>query len=186
MALYDQRTFKWRNDWWVGEVHSAFGAGWGDSVPAPTAERVIFTSLSDRSAPSRSAAIPPGWLNRLTHAALGSLLDAAEDWGSRFSMSPRNAPDADELSGLQQMTDDEGLTWVFRSVSRPVYSPTGTEMRPAVELICLDDSALRGEIGFADSTTFEHFLNIHGAEGVRSLIPLITQDKQEIRPSWNA
>lgn len=184
MALYDQRTFKWRDSWWVAEVHAAAGAGTGAGRAALFFEHAMFTSLSEPSAPSRSARIPAGALNRLSHRSLGTILDSAERMVSRFSMSPRNAPDADEFLGTPQFEDKDGLHWVYREVKQPIWTPQGGELRPALELICLDDSALRGEVVFNDSDTMHAYLTMHGDPGVRELVPLVTREFQELEPDW--
>ncbi|HEU4561577.1 MAG TPA: hypothetical protein VFS20_27375 [Longimicrobium sp.] len=125
-----------------------------------------------------------GTLNRLSHRSLGAILDSAERMVSRFSMSPRNAPDADEFSGTPQFQDKDGLHWVYREVKQPIWTPQGGELRPALELICLDDSALRGEVVFNDSDTMYAYLTMHGDSGVRELVPLVTREFQELEPDW--
>jgi hypothetical protein len=185
MALYDQRTFKQGDTWWVAEVHTAAGAGIGLGRPQLFFERVFFTNLSDPDAPSRSIRIPAGLLNQLSHRSMGELLKAASPMEGRFDMSPRNAPDADELAQLEQIRDADGLTWVYRVKNSPAWSPDGIELRPVLDFICLDDSALHGTISFNSMETLDHFQHIHGRSGIASLLPSVTQNLRDWMPPGN-
>ena len=115
MPLYDHRVFRHvrANEWWVAQVHSASGAGAGSSIHV-TDDLVTFTCLSDEKRQSKVANIPTGFLNQIDHASVVKLLERAEPYGSRFEMSPFNAPNAAELTRLGVRRDDEGLSWVIR------------------------------------------------------------------------
>jgi hypothetical protein len=181
MALYDHRTFAWKNDWWVAEVHASSGAGWTDR-PALTDERLFFTCLSDKDAPSRTARIPAGLLNRIAHAALGKVLETAESFESRFDLSPSNAPDADELRRHKQLVDAEGLTWAFRPAESILAGHTGPTKVPAIELICLDDSAMRSVIPFKNLSTLSEYEAARGEVGLHELVNFVKSNYQDFAP----
>jgi hypothetical protein len=173
MPLYDHRVFDWRGEWWAAQVHGGTGAGMG-ARPAITHESVIFTCLSDRDKPSRSTSIPAGWLLKLGHEAIGRVLDSADVWKDRFDMAPYNAPDADEFPERYKFQDENGLSWGARRLQTPIVNKDGPVLRHSVELVCLDDSALRGEIPFATGETLDDFLSIHGTAGLAALAALLT------------
>jgi hypothetical protein len=49
------------------------------------------------------------------------------------------------------------------------------EHRPALEFICLDDSALHGEVKFETSETLKDFKALHGTNGIKELLPLVLE-----------
>lgn len=173
MAMYDHRTFLWKGKWWVAEVHGGSGAGWGNERPAITRESVFFTCISDEEVQTFSADITPGDLNRLSHSAIGDVLDKAEAFGSRFDMYPYNMPDAEELQRLPQVEDDEDLRWAYRKTRTVSVEDGAPGLKDGLELLCLDDSALKGVIPFKDADTRADFLAMHGGEGVRELVKLL-------------
>lgn len=182
MALYDHRVFRYERQWWVAQVHGASGAGWGDTPPRPTRDSVFFTCLSSEDQRSRTASIPAGWLNRLSHSSLLKLLQAAKEYGDRLPMEPYNAPSRDEL-GAGKLADDEGLEWTFRQVQAVRADANGRPQHvPAVELICLDDSALRKEVLLQDSDTLDNLLRTHGTAGVGELIIAVKSTFREYEP----
>jgi hypothetical protein len=151
MALYDKRTFKWKGDWWTAEIHGGSGAGWTER-PTITSEMTLFTSITQEEANSRVAHITAGRLNKLSHKAIGSVLDAAKDFGARWEMSPFNAPNAAELARSRRFVDSDGLTWVAEDTTVIAATREGPMARPGVHLICLEDSALQAIVpldGFA-------------------------------------
>lgn len=153
MALYDHRVFRVGSEWWVAQVHGASGAGWSSDPPI-TSERVMFRSLEDE-AKGRTITIPPGILNRLSHSAVRDLLDRAKPIKHGLSMHPYNAPPWDEFRNAKPYIDDEDLRWVVRAVRTVRKSGGGIEERPALEVICLDDSALHKEVFLDDEFTYE-------------------------------
>jgi len=173
MALFDHRVFRAADRWWAAQVHSGSGAGFGDAKPRITRETVLFSSLADEAIETRVARIPAGWLNRLSHVALLKVFETAESLGSHFHMSPYNAPSAEEL-GDPLHVDDEGLRWAVRPMKAVGVTASGdTEVRSAIELVCLDDSALRKEIQLASGTNFEEFKAQYGEIGLRELIKAV-------------
>jgi len=153
MALYDHRVFKVGDSWWVAQVHSASGAGF---VPKPAirSEWVIFTNITNDDENSRIARIRPGYLNRLSHSAIRQLLQEAKDLDSRFEMHPYNAPPASALEYPHRFTDNEGLEWVVQPTTLVRQTEAGPKVLPAVDVICLQDSALRKEILLQHDTTY--------------------------------
>ena len=173
MALYDHRVFKIGQGWWAAQVHSGSGAGWGEAMPRITHDTVLFSSLADEEMKTRVARIPAGWLNRLSHSALLRLFETGESLGSHFPMSPYNAPSAAEL-GEPMYVDDEGLRWAVRETQGVVANASGhAEVHAAVELVCLDDSALRKEIRLDTATSFHDFKAQFGDIGVTELIRVV-------------
>lgn len=185
MALYDHRVFRSGETWWIAQVHSGGGSTRGSGIPSRISrETVIFTCLTDRDANSRysTAMIPSGWLNRMRHSAITALLEAARLGESRFEMWPYNTPSEEEL-GPPAVVDDEGLRWVVRQ-SRAVRLEEGVPVdRPALELICLDDSALRKEVLGADEVTLDAFVRSHGALGLGAVVAAIKSTFLDL-PSW--
>lgn len=187
MAIYDHRSFRQGEEWWVAEVHMASGAGvagGGPDAPAPeelktTHDRVFFTCISDDKLPSRTAEIPSDWLNHIDHESVLRLLESAEELEGRFEMSPYNAPDARNYDEDDMIEDRDGLTWATRrtEVLRVVNEELTT--LPALELICLDDSAMRDEIAFDSEVTLSDYLTAYGDEGIRELIAAVTEDFRE-------
>jgi hypothetical protein len=149
MPLYDHRVFRHRDEWWVAQVHSASGAGRSPQIPI-THDRVTFTCLSDAKRDSKTASITTGLLNQMDHSSLVKVLGRAEPYGARFEMSPFNAPDVEQLGNLAVTKDDEGLRWVVRRLP-----PTLPETVALVEVICLDDSALKREIVLRPETVYD-------------------------------
>lgn len=152
MALYDHRVFRVGSEWWVAEVHGASGAGYSGR-PTMTTERVWFQSLEDESR-GRTATIPPDWLHRLSHAAVRELLERAESIDHGLDMHPYNAPPWDEFRDVEPYVDSEGLRWVIRPTKVLRQEQTKVVPRPAVEVICLDDSAMRKEVLLKDESTY--------------------------------
>lgn len=169
MALYDHRTFKRGDEWWTAVVQGGLGAGF-ETEPEITSETVCFTCISDENRESYNAGIPTGFLNKLSHSSLVRILNGAEPSGTRLEMYPYNAPDADELSGHEVVTDEEGLRWVLKQTELVRVGPGGATNVPGVELICLADSALRKEILLGTSSRFDYFMSMVGDEGKLKLV----------------
>lgn len=169
MSLYDHRTFRRGDEWWAAEVHGSLGTGF-ETEPQITSETVCFTCLSDENRQSYNAGIPTGTLNKLSHSSIIRILNRAEPLGTRFEMYPYNAPDADELSGHEVVTDEEGLGWVLRQTELVRVGPGGATNVPGVELVCLDDSALRKEVLLGIPSRFDYFASMMGDEVKLKLI----------------
>lgn len=175
MAIYDHRVFKAHDEWWVAQVHAAVGAGVGDAGIVPDTERVFFQCRSNRKLAGRTAEIPAGWLNRISHRSMLALLDRSEEMEHSLPMRPYNAPDPKEFRQADRLTDNEGLKWAFRRIETVRVTDTGPETWPAVELICLDDSALRKEVILDDETTFGDMLTAWGQEGIQALVDAVKE-----------
>lgn len=154
MALYDHRVFRADGQWWVAQVHSGAGAGTtgGSEV---TTERVFFTCISDKVVTGRTNRIPAGTLNRLSHRSIVERLRSGEEMQHGLRMHPYNAPPAEEFRDTPAFTDREGLRWVVRRSELVQHQDVGVSARPAVELICLDDSALRQTVLLEESHTYD-------------------------------
>ncbi len=169
MALYDHRTFRRGDEWWAAVVHGGLGAGF-ETKPEITSETVCFTCLSDENRESYTATIPVGFLNKLSHSSIVRILNSAEPLGTRLEMYPYNTPDADELGGHEVVTDEEGLRWILRQTELVRIGPGGAANVPGVELVCLDDSALRKEVLLGTASRFDYFVSMMGDEGKLKLI----------------
>ena len=169
MALYDHRTFRREDEWWAAEVLGSLGTGF-ETKPQITSETVCFTCLSDENRESYNAGIPTGLLNNLSYSSILRVLDSAEPLETRLEMYPYNTPDADELSGHEVVTDEEGLRWILKQTEVVRVGPGGATNVPGVELICLDDSALRKEVLLGTPSRFDYFVSMVGDEGKLKLI----------------
>jgi hypothetical protein len=184
MALYDNRTFKAADGkWWVAEVHGGAGAGRGPVVHLHS-EIVYLTCLSDDAAKSRITSIRGGTLRRLPHKSLLDRLEEASVTTYRMELSPSNAPDPAALAHLRSEEDDEGLAWVWRDTTIISYSREAPHPRPAIELICLEDSALQGAIAVDSEDTRATLRESASPEIIRSLIAalkktLVDSDAQD-------
>jgi len=151
MALYDNRVFKAGDKWWVAEVHGASGTGFSDP-PRIMHETVIFTCLSDDTLKSLSASLPARRLRTMSHLSLVDVLNNATPFtDTRLPLRPTNAPDADELSSEHVVVDANGLRWVLRKTTQLRIEPNGVVEGAALEVICLDDSAMRREVALESS-----------------------------------
>jgi hypothetical protein len=172
MALHDLRVFRDGKNWWVAQSLTAAGAGWGETVPMPTSEGVFFRKLSE-DASSLYYDIPAGWLNRLSHAAIVQAVRQAEPSRIQFPITPANAPSRDEWRG-DLVKDDEGLEWAYRPLTLGTVLPDGSvEESPAVEFVCLDDSALKGTLRLSDASVLESLKAQHGDVGLQAIVATI-------------
>jgi len=188
MALYDHRVFRTNNEWWIAEVHMASGAGAGHADEPPyipmSRETVIFTSMSDKDAISRSIRIPADHLNRIRHDCLTGLLARSRDWQVRLPMHPYNLPSPEAFPHRNVLLDDEGLRWGYREIGSPVLSPRGElEEHPAVELMCFDDSGLSGVVGLSGpARTLAEVASALGASPVPELIKAVKSKYITVEP----
>ena len=146
MAIYDHRVFRKESEWWVAQVHSAFGGGWVAEGTRPniTGERILFTCVTDSEQRSRSINIAPNMLNRLSHRAILDLLERASTIESRFTMGPYNHPESISYDESQVVQDNEGLRWAIEDTVIDTHTASGPGQCPALKFRCLDDSALVG------------------------------------------
>lgn len=179
MALYDQRVFRHRGSQWAAEVH---GEG-GPDGDAPEQNSVYFTRIGVENEPSRRAVLPAGTLNRLSHHAIGRLLDAAKVTDFRMPSWPFNRGDVRDYPGSSPFVDDEGLRWVVRDATALARAGAGYEAVPAVQVICLDDSALRKDIGFS-GTTREDIRRMHGGILNGELVKLVKGSFEELEHEY--
>jgi hypothetical protein len=172
MALHDLRVFRDGEEWWVAQSLTAMGAGWGEGAPMTTSEGVFFRKLSD-DVSSRYYDIPAGWLNLLSHAAIVKAVRQAEPSRIQFPITPANAPSREEWRG-DLVKDDEGLEWAHRPLILGTVLPDGgIEESPAVEFVCLDDSALTGTLRLNDADTLESLKALHGDAGLQAIVTTI-------------
>ena len=169
MSLYDHRTFRRGDEWWAAAVHRGLGAGF-ETKPEITSETVCFTCISDEDRESYNAGIPTGFLNKLSYSSIIRILNSAEPLGTRLEMYPYNTPDADELSGHDVVTDEEGLRWILKQTELVRIGPGGATNVPGMELVCLDDSALRKEVLLGIPSRVDYFMSMMGDEGKLKLI----------------
>jgi len=187
MALYDQRVFRCGEKWWAAQVYGGVGqVRFGEPDPnepfRAIRENVVFTCLTDRDANSRSNAIPGGRLNRLSHASICHLAEEGRDWGSLYKMYPYNSPNEQAINS-PIVQDREGLRWATKRQKITLVTNETSEERPSLELICLDDSALKKEIAFDDENVINEYLAI-GAEGkLLTLIDLVKNTYVELNQS---
>lgn len=185
MALYDQRVFRCRDSWWVAQVIGGVSQPrFGEIDPAEPfraiRESVLFTCLTDREANSRSSTISVAKLNRLSHATICRLADQGHDWGSRFEMHPHNTPDEEHVAP-PIVSDDEGLRWATKRGQTFVINES-PEQRPSLDLVCLDDSALKTEIAFQDDNAIDQYLAAGREEKLRELILLVKGTYVDLPP----
>jgi len=158
MAIFDSRVFRVGDEWWAVQVHGGSGFGVGPGRPQIQDETVVFTCLTDENRNSRLGSITAGTLNRLSHRAISEVLRRSSPWGVRLDISPTNAPDPDELGRHPSFTDDDGLRWAVRRTRVKRVTRSGIVEHPAVDVICLDDSALRNEILLENDATYDDAL----------------------------
>lgn len=183
MALHAFRVFWHDGSWWAAYVSGGVGAG---STPRPriTSESIIFTRLGEEKEPSRAARLGPHLLNRISHRSVVELLERARQWGeTTFPAMSYGLPDPDEYSSQIEFNDDEGLTWRVRR-STAVRLENGQPVsKPAIELACMDDTALRKEILLSDEGTFDDALVMLGREetmsGLVSTVKSLFKDLDE-------
>jgi hypothetical protein len=161
MAIYDTRVFRTAPDsWWVGQVHGGSGGvRWGEAKgPFPlVSEMVLFSCVSDKTMPTRSISMSAGMLNRMSHRSILSLLSRAKPWTSgRFNISPANFPDPDALASFREVADPDGerLRWIIRPSNGIRASRAGAVKVDGIEVLCLDDSALRREVFWDDDIPY--------------------------------
>ncbi len=182
MALFDHRVFRKGQGWWAAQVHSGGGAGYGETKPPITHNTVLFSSLTDEKEETLVARIPAGRLNRLSHKALLKVFETGKSMGSHFPMSPYNTPSAEELGGPVHI-DDEGLRWAVRPTQVVSITASGSpDVQAAIELVCLDDSALRKEIHLSSPTDFQDFKAQYGDVGVGELIKAVKATYLDYEP----
>jgi hypothetical protein len=72
------------------------------------------------------------------------------------------------------VSDNEGLRWATRR-RRTLVIIDEPERRPSLELICLDDSALKKEIAFQDDDAVNGYLSTEAVERLLRLIELVKE-----------
>ena len=182
MALYDHRVFKVGDSWWVAQVHSASGGAGFLPSPPIRSEWVIFTNIANDDENSRIHRIRPGFLNRLSYSAIRQLLQQAKALDSRFEMHPYNAPSASALEHPHRFTDNEGLEWVVQPTTLVRQTEAGPKILPAVEVICLQDSALRKKILLQDETTYVDAKLTSAMNIDEGLISVVKSTYEELGP----
>jgi hypothetical protein len=142
---------------------------------------VYFTELGEREKPSLHTRIPAGKLHRLSHSSILRLLKGAKQYEVNVPLKPSNVPSAEEYQ-VAPISDAEGLRWVYRERSLPLYSPDGERrLESSVEFVCLDDTSLRGAIRMANDTTLNDMLSSPmGEHLLKSLIESIKESFEEV------
>lgn len=177
MPTYDHRVFKSGEQWWIAEVHVASGSVDKNGARTMHREEVLFTCLTELSLMSRKAEIQSGQLNRFRHTAIQQLLESAEELDKRFEMHPYNAP-PEPMDNEAVFVDPDGTRWILRPSALASYKDH--EPLNAVEIICMDDSAIKRKIGMADKFTFSDFVSTWGSEAKNQLIGLVHQQYDEL------
>jgi len=177
MALYDQRVFRHGGSVWAAEVH---GEG-GPDEDAPEENSVYFTRVGSEGEPSRRSTLPAGALNTISHRAIARLVDGAKVTDFRMPSWPFNRGDVRDHPGSPPFVDDEGLRWVARDAVAIKRVGTSYETVPAVQVICLDDSALRKDIGFS-GTAREDIRRMHGSILSNELVKVVKGSFEDLDP----
>lgn len=173
MALFDHRVFKSRDRWWIAQVHSGSSRVSSAGPARITDEQVHFTPIEPESENSRTVQIPAGTLRRMSYRSLVQLLEVAGDAGFRFEMYPYNAPWDDDNPSLDDVIDDEGLNWTFRRSTAVRQSSEGLITVPAIDVVCLDDSAMARQVGMEGYTSFDAFVAALGQVGLAALVAAV-------------
>ncbi len=145
MPMYDHRVFRHERNWWIAQIHSAVGGGWGEGPHPTKREKVFFTSITDEGLMTRTANIPPGKLNQMSHRSLVEILMKAKPLDTRIEMYPYNAPPSEFVEN-EIIRDEEHLRWIIRRGRGLVEMRENISTCPSLELLCLDDSALRSDV----------------------------------------
>jgi hypothetical protein len=181
--MHDMRAFRdvAADKWWVAQVLTAGGFGMGPG-PAPlTEEGIFFTEIGDFESPSRYARLPAGRLNRSSHSSILKVLAGAKIEDMNVPLRPVNIPSAEEFIH-PPITDDEGLKWVYRERSIPLFQPAGElRMETSVEFFCLEDTALTGVVRLPDHLTFVEFLKSAGPHGISGLVTAVKSSFPDVR-----
>jgi hypothetical protein len=174
MAMHDTRWFRDGDQWWVARVLTAGAVGWGDAPAQLSTEGVFFRQLGEESTPLRRCTfLIAGELNHMSHASLVRTLRAAEHTTITMYIGPANIPNPSELPKYR-IKDEEGLDWTYRPATMKSRDRDGRISDvPAVELICLDDSALRGFIELADDDTLNDVRTTLGDIGLIELMKVV-------------
>lgn len=179
MAIYDHRVFRDpEGKWWVAQVHAGGGAGAyfeGEDprdLPRPrTRELVLFRCLTDREASGRAFKVPADSLNDMSHRSILRALELAEEREHGLKLRPYNAPHIPEGAlDVEPFVDQEGLRWITRQTRSVRRTQEGAQPSPAVEVICLDDSALRKLIFLQDEATYQDAVQFGPADIDEALV----------------
>jgi len=165
--MHDQRVFRDQasDRWWIAQVLTSGSVGWGSGPHPASNEGVYFTELGEREKPS----------------SILRLLKGAKQYEVNVPLKPSNVPSAEEYQ-VAPISDAEGLRWVYRERSLPLYSPDGERrLESSVEFVCLDDTSLRGAIRMANDTTLNDMLSSPmGEHLLKSLIESIKESFEEV------
>lgn len=183
MALHDTRVFSDGRKFWVVQILSASGGGWGEGPFNMTHEGAYFRELADETNQMRHHTLPAGYLNKIDHSSIVSVLNAAKPFGSAIRMVLSNPIHREDWPS-QTVVDDEGLEWVFKSTTQPRLDlQGGVTLQPAVRFACLDDSALQSIVALQDAATFDQFRLQTAGMGLRAIIDSIKGSFQRYVPS---
>ena len=182
--MHDHRVFRHKGEWWGATVLGGTGVGTG-YTPRITQESVFFTCLYDPERKSRTAQIPAGDLNRIDHRSMVGLLEASEEFGSRWEMVGYNQPDREDYFGAKFWDDPHGLRWAFRSEKSVQLGPSGPELIPSVEVACLDDSAIRRSIPLQAWTSFDEARKQLGDADYQALTDAVQSTYDSLDPRWH-
>lgn len=161
MLSSEHRVFRIGEEWWAAYAQNAGGGGWG-AVAALAEDTVFFTSLSDQEKPSREVSIPAGQLNRYSHESVVALVEKGEETDRVLTIPPPPSRELPSSEEALRFLDSDGNKWVFVPARIPqVIDGRVVGVLPAVDAICLDDSALRkivpiGRINDTLSTILEN------------------------------
>jgi len=181
MAMHDTRGFRDQrtDEWWVARVLTAFGAGhmvpYGDgrrsNADAFVTEGVYFRRLGDETNKLRTCLLPAGCLNTVSHESVLRALDRAKSSELSIYIGPANLVSREVFPSAHRFVDSENLEWVYaQTTSTRVGQDRSVFLTESIELICLDDSALRRTIQFDRPETRGDFLASQGPRGLQELV----------------
>lgn len=178
MPVNDRRVFRCETDWWNAIVISSTGYVEDSGRRRMEKEEVVFTCLTKQDEKSRKIYINSGYLNKIKHSAVCSLLQQAEVVNERSSYSIASPPEVENGTGIQY-TDENGIRWLLREsrVTR-ILSEKFTERSeiPAVSVYCIDDSAIKGRVPMADDFTFFEFCKKYGEVAYNEIIDIVEME----------
>ena len=182
MAMHDTRVFRDGKQWWVAQVLSASGGGWGPGPHPKTLEGAYFREIGNEENTMRHHTIPAGTLNRFNHSSILRVLKAAEPLGSGIRMVLSN-PAHKEDWPPSTVIDDEGLEWSFRTTSLSGVDSEGSiTNQSAVNFVCFDDSALKATVLMQSPTTLDDLRQTRGDHGILAIIDSIKSGYENYTP----
>lgn len=183
MAMHDTRVFRDGKQWWVAQILSASGGGWGGAPYTMTHEGAYFREIGSEENIMRQLTIPAGTLNTISHESVLRVLKAAKPFGSAIRITLSNPVHRDEWRS-PTITDRDDLEWGFRMTTQPRVDSQGNfGSHPAAEFVCFDDSALKATVLLQDATTLEQLRQVRGNLGILAIIDSIKSRYEDYKPT---